>query len=199
MSFESQSPDWARRYAAGDTPWDKAVPAPPLMEGIARGLFSGRILVPGCGKGHDANALARIPGCSVVGLDIVPEAVEAARRAYVAPGVPLEFAVADFFNLPADYAGAFDAVVEHTCFCAIDPTMRAAYAASAAGVLRRGGIFFGIFFINPDTEVGPPHAVSREEIFRLFESHFELVTEWAPATAFPGREGRERVCVLRRR
>lgn len=190
---------WASRYAAGDTPWDKAVPAPPLMEGIARGLFSGRILVPGCGKGHDANALAQVPGCSVVGLDIVPEAVEAARRAYVRPGVPVEFVVADFFNPPSAYTDAFDAVVEHTCFCAIDPAMREAYAASAARVLRRGGILFGIFFINPDTEAGPPHKVSREEIAGIFEQHFESIDEWVPAGAFPGREGRELVLVLRKR
>jgi SAM-dependent methyltransferase len=190
---------WAERYAQGDTPWDKALPAPPLLEGIARGFFSGRILVPGCGKGHDANALAQIPGCSVVGLDIVPQAIDAARRTYVAPGVPLEFAVVDFFNLTADYAGAFDAVFEHTCFCAIDPAMRERYVTSATGALRKGGIFFGIFFINPDTDEGPPFAVSRAEIVRLFDPHFEVVAEWVPETNFPGREGRERVCVLRKR
>lgn len=193
-----QNSYWSDRYAEGDTPWDKVSPAPPLLEGIARGLFAGRILVPGCGKGHDADALARIPGCSVVGLDIVPAAVEAARRAYVAPGVPLEFVVADFFNPPAGYTGAFDALVEHTCFCAIDPAMRPAYVASAAGVLRRGGILFGIFFINPEAETGPPHKVSREEVFRLFGGFFEPVTEWVPASFFPGREGRERVLVLRK-
>lgn len=199
MSIENQNTDWARRYAEGDTPWDKSVPAPALTEGVVRGLFSGRIIVPGCGKGHDANALAQIPGVSVVGLDIVPSAVEAARRAYVSPGVPLEFVVADFFNPPDAYAEFYDALVEHTCFCAIDPGMREAYAASAARVLRRGGILFGIFFINPDTDVGPPHAASREEISRLFDPRFETVEEWVPKAFFPGREDRELVRVLRKR
>ncbi len=199
MNFKSQNTDWALRYAQGDTPWDKAMPAPPLSEGIARGLFSGRMLVPGCGKGHDANALVQIPGCSVLGVDIVPEAVEAARRAYVAPGVPLEFAVADFFDPSALYPESFDAVVEHTCFCAIDPTMREVYATSASRVLKRGGVLFGIFFINPDAGVGPPHPVTREEISRLFDPYFEPVDEWVPKTCFPGREHRELVRVLRKR
>lgn len=191
--------DWASRYAQGDTPWDKSMPAPPLMEGVARGLLYGRMLVPGCGFGNDARALAEIPGASVVGLDIVPQAVEEACRRYGSPGLSLEFVVGDFFNLPADYAGTFDALVEHTCFCAINPSMRSRYVDAAARALRSGGVLFGIFFINPDVDEGPPHKVSVGELGKLFGDRFDLVAEWVPTKTFPGRENRELVRVLRRR
>ena len=190
---------WAGRYARGDTPWDKAMAAPPLTEAIPRGFFTGRILVPGSGPGHDARALAALPGVSVLGLDIVPQAVESARAAHAGAGLPLEFVHGDFFDLPATLAGAFDTLVEHTCLCAIDPGMRPRYPASAALALRPGGVFFGIFFLNPDTDAGPPFAISREEIAALFSPHFERISEWAPSSCFAGRENREHVMVWRRR
>lgn len=190
---------WEERYARGDTPWDKSRAAPPLVEIAERGFVSGRTLVPGCGPGHDAAWLAGLPGVSVTALDIASRAVGTARGLHGAKGLPLTFEVADFFALPASHAGAFDTLVEHTCLCAIDPAMRGDYAAAAARALRSGGLFAGIFFVNPDAGEGPPFRISREEIDALFSPAFEHVASWTPAGAFPGRENRERIGILRRR
>ena len=46
---------------------------------------------------------------------------------------------------------------------------------------------------------GPPFAVTRKEIDRLFGSRFELLEEFKPRTAYPGREGREIVRLLRKK
>jgi len=72
--------EWQRRYEEKDTPWDKGMAAPPLVHYLRENTIAGHVLVPGCGRGHDVRALARQPGCSVVGLDLAPAAVAEASR-----------------------------------------------------------------------------------------------------------------------
>ena len=189
---------WAERYARGDTPWDKAAAAPALREVIARVPIAGRVLVPGCGHGHDARALAALHGVAVTGLDLVPQAVAAARRLYGdVPG--LEFVAGDFFALPVADEGAFDVVFEHTCLCAIDPAWRPQYAAAAVRALKPGGIFAGILFVDPDTDAGPPYGIAPEEWEALVTPALGRIATWLPGAAFPGREGRERIWIGRKR
>ena len=60
--------DWNERYRTEDTPWDKGKPAPGLVDWLAKRQMSpnNRVLVPGCGKGHDAAAWADAQGCDGV-------------------------------------------------------------------------------------------------------------------------------------
>src|SRR6476661_8739482 len=44
-----------------------------------------------------------------------------------AQGLQAKLEQADLFELDMRWRGAFDLVVEHTCFCAIDPARRAEY------------------------------------------------------------------------
>jgi SAM-dependent methyltransferase len=193
--------EWQRRYEEEDTPWDKGAAAPALAAYLAKQPIAGRILVPGCGRGHDVRALASQPETTVVGLDLSPLAVAQARKLstdFVSEN-QMEFVVGDFFDLPASMNGSFDWLVEHTCFCAIEPGQRAEYVRAAALAIKPKGKIFAIFFINPDTESGPPFKVSKEELNALFDPHFALVEEWVPRKAFPGREGRELVRILQKR
>jgi SAM-dependent methyltransferase len=189
--------DWETRYQTGDTPWEKGEAAPPLVEWLARNEIDGRILVPGCGSGHDVRALARA-GADPVGIDIAPSAIQ---RAAALPRAGEEvYEVADLFALPEHLTGIFDWVFEHTCFCAIDPLRRADYVAGVMTALKPGGHLLAIFYINPGHDGdGPPFGVSEEEIELLFEGMFERVTSYVPTIAYPGREGRELLCLLRRR
>jgi hypothetical protein len=136
-----------------------------------------------------------------VGLDLAPFAVAEATRLTAEAGltVTATFMVGDYFQLPPEMTGAFDWVVEHTCFCAIEPRMRPDYVLATATALRAGGKFFGIFYLTPDVEAGPPFKVSREELSALFDPHFTLVEEWVPTEVFPHREGRELVRIMRKR
>jgi len=193
--------EWQRRYEQNDTPWDKGMPAPPLVCYLAEHEITGRIMVPGCGKGHEVRALAAQTGATVVGLDLAPAAVAAATQisAQFPTAGSVSFVLGDFFQLPLALRGSFDWLVEHTCFCAIDPQRRSDYVLAAASALRPGGKIFGIFFLNPDTETGPPFAVSQAELSALFDPHFILVEQWAPRESFPGRENRELVRILQKR
>jgi SAM-dependent methyltransferase len=201
MAHEPRDLEWQRRYEENDTPWDKGTPAPALTKFLREGQISGRVLVPGCGKGHEARALETQPNLSVVGLDLSPTAIAQARELSVrAGGGPnVNFIQGDFFHLPRKLIRSFDWLVEHTCFCAIEPHLRPDYVAAAASALRTEGKLFGIFYLNPNRESGPPFAVSKEELSQLFDPHFALLEEWVPRESFPGRENRELVRILQKR
>ncbi len=202
ISHDPRDLEWQRRYEQSDTPWDKGVPAPSLVRFLEKNAITGRVLVPGCGRGHEVRLLAVQAGCAATGLDLSPLAVAEARRLAAEAGIDAtrgNFLVGDFFQPAPDMNGAFDWVVEHTCFCAIEPSLRPDYVRAAAAVLRPGGKLFGIFYLNPDTETGPPFAVAKEELDRLFDPHFVLLEEWVPGETFPGRENRELVRILCKR
>jgi SAM-dependent methyltransferase len=196
--------DWEACYQIGETPWDRGRPAPPLLELLDdRGVdlwLGGPVLVPGCGTGHDVRALADA-GVSAHGLDLSPTAVERARALSNSESVSYE--VGDFLD-PAWRAGrSFPAIWEHTCFCAILPEQRAAYAEAAAALLTPGGVLAGVFFLTPydpgeDDEGGPPFKVSVEQLDQIFSPWFERIEGWVPQRAYPDREGREWIGIFRR-
>ena len=196
--------DWNTCYREGETPWDKGAPAPPLVDWLAAPghRLDGEVLVPGCGFGHDVRAIAAVGQAGAVcGLDLSPAALEWARRI---PTVGREtYVEADLFALPPEFAGRFDWVFEHTCFCAIDPARRPEYVRAVAGALRPGGRLLAIFYVDPWKEGetpppggGPPFGTSAAELDALFAAHFDIQAEWVPARTYPGREGRERMRLL---
>jgi methyl halide transferase len=197
--------DWEQRYRLGETPWDKGAPAPPLMEWIlTRGAMRGNILVPGCGLGHDARAIVKAcPEARIVGLDVAASAIHQARQ-FALSGRE-SYQVANLFDLPAALTNHFEWVFEHTCFCAIQPQQRPDYVRGVVRALRPEGALLAIFFLNPwdpgeaPEEGGPPFPVTRRELDNLFSKHFDLVEEFRPQTAYPGREGREIIRLLRKR
>jgi SAM-dependent methyltransferase len=198
--------EWEQLYRSGDTPWDKGAPAPPLVEWIHnRGALQGNILVPGCGSGHDVRAIAKAcPAARVVGLDVAASALDRARQFPLSGQETYQWA--DICDLPIALANRFEWVFEHTCFCAIRPQQRPDYVRGVIRALQPEGALLAIFFLNPwdpgeaaPEGGGPPFPVTRLELDNLFARHFDLVEELTPQTAYPGREGREIIRLLRRR
>src|SRR5512134_995590 len=70
--------NWDARYAHRDTPWDKGMAHPALVRFVTAHPLEGRILVPGCGTGHDVRAIAT-PSNYPVGLDISERAIRTAN------------------------------------------------------------------------------------------------------------------------
>jgi SAM-dependent methyltransferase len=195
---------WEVRYEARDTGWDLGAPAPPLVEYFESGRAPKppqRVLVPGCGRGNDALYLAKL-GYDVVAVDFAKQAVDAVRRRRRDQWIPAERCRtlrADVLRLPARLAGAFDIVVEHTCFCAIDPSGRDDYARMAAAVLVPGGSFVGLLYPFRAESPGPPFPVSEEEVQNRFAEDFEILTIETPVNSIERRRGEERLVVMRRR
>ena len=190
---------WTRCYESGETPWDKGEGAPGLVAWLDSNAIDGDVLVPGCGLGHDVRAIAA-KGANPLGMDLAPLAIE---RAQSSPKVGTErFRIGDFLNLSDDLVGAFDWVVEHTLFCAINPKDRDPYVEAAHRALKPGGHFLAVFFINPDLdpgESGPPFGCEPSELDRRFDPYFELLEDWVPEANFPSRVGRERMRRYRRK
>jgi SAM-dependent methyltransferase len=197
--------DWEERYRTGDTPWEKGVAAPPLLEWFGNGgAMLGDVLVPGCGCGYDVRAIAAaFPDARIVGLDLAPTGLDQARKFALAGQETYQ--LANLFDLPDRLINRFDWVFEHTCFCAIDPRQRPDYVEGVCRALRPAGCLLAIFFLNPwdpgeaPEGGGPPFGVTRDELDNLFGPNFELVEELKPRTAYPGREGREIIRFLRKR
>ena len=144
-------------------------------------------------------ALAAEHGLDATGLDIAPTGVAEARALY--PHLAERFVTGDLFDPPEEMRGAYDVVLEHTCMSALPPTLRADYRRGIDLTLRRGGLLIGVWFIDPALdpgEEGPPFPFSVADLTALFTEGYEIVEDYVPDVAFPGREGRERVRVLRR-
>ncbi len=185
------STDWESRYRTGDMPWDKGAAHPALIAFLKSNPIHGRVLVPGCGLGHDVRALAATAD-EVVGLDISPSGVKAAKAHPTIGGE--RYVLGDLFALPPSLRGAFDVVFEHTCFCAIQPDQRADYVSAIAAALVPGGLLLAVFYLDPGLdpgESGPPFGVAREELDALFGVRFKMLREWVPPATYPGRESRE--------
>ncbi|MFM2166217.1 MAG: hypothetical protein RIS79_588 [Verrucomicrobiota bacterium] len=184
--------NWDQAYQENFTPWDKGEPSPPLVAFFECHELTGRVLVPGCGVGHDVAFLVS-RGLDAVGLDIAPTAIERAKARY--PELAERFVLGDLFELK----GEFDAVVEHTCLCALPPAWRERYREAVAGLLKPGGRLIGVFFINPEMdpgETGPPFGIAEVELKALMAARFQLIECHVPEKAYPGREGREMVGVF---
>jgi SAM-dependent methyltransferase len=111
-------------------PWADGEPNPHLVSWVSRRGERGEgrtALVVGCGLGYDAEFLATL-GFTVTAFDVAPSAVAAAEREN--PGSTVTYVTADLLNLPAEWAGAFDFVLEaYTVQPLYGPTRAAAIAA----------------------------------------------------------------------
>ncbi|MCC7442072.1 MAG: methyltransferase domain-containing protein [Bdellovibrionales bacterium] len=179
---------WDARFREGDTPWDTGSPSPVLV-GLweASGLRAGSaVLVPGCGWGNDVVFFAR-EGCVVSAVDWSPLAALGVRSLMKGLGFEGEVLAGSFWDIPEAWFGTFDAVAEHTFFCAIDPSERPRYVEQLARLLKPGGRFLGSLFLREEAtdaagrheifpnRVGPPFWSSVAEIQALFSNRFEIL------------------------
>jgi SAM-dependent methyltransferase len=153
-----------------------------------------RVLVPGCGRGHDASAWAKM-GFETTGMDLSEIALANARQKYeTLPN--LAFFPGNF--LEEKPQEPYDLIFEHTLYCAIEPSRRDEYAKALDHWLKPSGLFLAIHFIFPLTEEGPPFGASKEEITRRFEPGFELLNDWKPRH-FEGRRDEEWMFLWKRK
>jgi len=183
---------WENLYQTGDTRWDKGEASPGLVDFLKRERLSkGSVLVPGCGRGHDARVWANA-GFSATGLDVAPSAVRESRE-QTAPGINAQFREGNF--LEDEPFARFDYIFEHTLFCAINPSERDNYVKAARRWLKPDGKFVAVFYLIPDTD-GPPFGTTREEVRERFEPFFLLEEDWVPRS-YPNRTGLEWMTVWR--
>jgi len=188
--------NWEAKYQAGTTGWDRGGISPALAAWLDRGeLQSGRVLVPGCGNGHEVVELARA-GCQVTAVDIAAPPVARLTDALVEQGQQARVVQADLLHWTP--AQPFDAIYEQTCLCALDPAQWPAYAGRLAGWLRPGGRLFALF-MQTGQEGGPPHHCDLAQMRELFPDDLWQWPQDEPQQVAHPNGLYELACVLVRR
>lgn len=192
---------WQTRFVDRATPWDRGTANPQLENWIRSGVLqpsanarqrtSGgedthvtRVLVPGCGSGHEVSLLAEW-GFDVTAVDFAPAALEQTRnrlRRLVQSHDAKEMLRAELVEhnvLDYDPGAQFDAIYEQACLCSIYPDHWTRYARNLARWLRPGGRLFALFvqMIRPGAGhgviEGPPYHCDINAMRALFP-----VSDW---------------------
>ena len=187
---------WEKRYQDRGDRWNLGYPAPPFVSLLdsTDAPQPGKLAVLGCGKGHDAFFFAE-SGFEVTGFDFAPSAILEATATARAKGISARFLQQDIFALDRDFAHSFDYVLEHTCFCAIDPSLRSQYVEVVKSLLCPGGKLIALFYTHnrPD---GPPFGVKVREVLDYFTADFEPILFQKAQNSIPRRQGNEHIAIF---
>lgn len=193
-------PAWDERYRSREMAWDMGQAAPPLVR-ISKHLniLGKSVLVPGCGRGFEAQLFAR-RDADVTAVDFSQLALtEASKLAGARLGFEarrIEWVPSDVRRLPVSWTQRFDFVVEHTCFCALAPKDRETYLLEIHRVLKPSGRLVGLFFVDFNEPDGPPFGISQHELRRLLENYFQVVYwESHPPDSAEGRKNIEALVI----
>lgn len=197
---------WEKAWQENRTGWDKGEPVPALIDYLAQHTPDAtqgqtpRALVPGCGSGYDAFALAQ-HGYTTTGLDIAPTAAERFDRCRAHHGVSSDKAhiVTDnFFSFTPD--APFDLIWDYTFLCAIQPSQRELWGQTMTRLLHPNGTLLVLVFPifepdNPspttDEDKGPPYRMHLEHVRHILEPHMVLTHSEEPSRQHPDRKGLE--------
>jgi len=180
--------DWDQRYRDGRDGWELGQAAPPLATFLTSDARApqppGRVLVPGCGRGHEAAMLAAL-GFEVITLDFSAEAIQRARDVHGPDRSLLRWLQADLFdpaalNTAGVTAASLQGVLEHTCFCAIDPAQRQAYLDTVVRLLVPDGWLLGLFWCH-QRPGGPPWGSDPMVLAQQFAASGLQQQLWEPA------------------
>ncbi len=164
---------WEEEYNK-TPPWEVGHPQSAFVELFSSNeLVLGKVLDIGCGTGENAIFLAQ-NGFSVVGIDLVPSAIEKAKQKAKGLGLEINFSVGDALHLRF-LPDEFDSVIDSGLFHIFDDKRRLAYIDQIAKVLRpEGGYFMLCFSEKEPTDWGGPRRVSKEEIEEVLAPKFEV-------------------------
>ncbi|SCK41830.1 bifunctional 2-polyprenyl-6-hydroxyphenol methylase/3-demethylubiquinol 3-O-methyltransferase UbiG [Streptomyces sp. WMMB 322] len=169
---ENDPTGWFERLyalaAAGEAtvPWDRGEPNALLAGWAERQGLDGagkRALVVGCGLGRDAEFVAGL-GFRTTAFDISPTAVRGARERF--PDSAVDYVVADLLDPPAEWAGAFDLVVESVTVQSLPLPVRAEAIGNVVRTVAHGGRLVVISAAREEGEQvdGPPWPLTRSEV-----------------------------------
>ena len=181
---------WDEHFAAGDTPWDRGESSPQLGAWLSSGVLRPcRILVPGCGSGHEVAELA-MARFEVTGLDYADNAIARTHRRLKDTGADATLVQADVLAWQPDRP--FDAVYEQTCLCALYPDQWRDYADQLHRWLAPGGRLYALFLqlLRPGAAEGavqgPPYHCDINAMRALFpEPRWGWPKPPYPRTAHP--------------
>lgn len=199
MTNPSTPTFWAEKYQTDySPPWDLGQAAPPFVELLNSHpeLKPGTAAVVGSGLGNDAMLFAQ-RGFDVTGFDFVEAAVARATQTASDAAVPATFLQRDVFDLGSEFSEQFSYVVEHTCYCAIEPMRRDHYIQTMFEILQPGGYFIGLFWCHR-RQGGPPFGSEPKKVSARFAKKFEILDFELAKTSIDSRKGQEYLGLFRK-
>ena len=179
---------WEDKYAQNTTGWDIGYVSTPLKEYIDQLKNKNtKILIPGAGNGHEVEYLFTKGFTNINVVDIALQPLKNLKARI--PSFPDAHLIhMDFFDLEIL---DFDLILEQTFFCALDPTLRKAYASKMHDLLAPNGKIAGLLFDFPLTEDGPPFGGSEEEYRAIFGQYFTIKVLERAYNSIKPRKGKE--------
>jgi len=186
---------WDERYKSGDDGWDIGYIPTPLQEYIKQLTDrTRRILIPGCGNGHEAEFLFQKGFKNIYILDWSESALKNFKKRL--PAFPRKNLLKeDFFA----HKGKYDTIIEHTFFCSIYPESRADYAKKMHELLNTSGKLVGLLFDCEFTGKEPPFGGSRKEYLKYFKPYFDIKVFDTSYNSIKPRAKRELFMILIRK
>ena len=174
---------WSKRYQDGMTGWDAGQITTPLKAYIDQLKDKTvKVLIPGCGYGHEVKYLYDSGFRNIFVVDISLEPLE--RLKTLCPELGEEhFIHDDFFSIE----GKYDLIIEQTFFSAIEPVLRPQYVLKMKSLLSKKGKLVGLLLGVPMNSDHPPFGGSRAEYLELFSTQFELIVFEESFNSIPPR------------
>jgi SAM-dependent methyltransferase len=151
---------------ASTPPWDYGAARPQLVEWAEAQRLAGdgrQAMVVGCGHGADAEFLSLL-GFRTTAFDFAPTAIAGARRKH--PNTRVRYLVADVLDLPSQWHGRFDLVVESLTVQSIPPEHHMVAARNIAGLVASEGTLVVLATTREESSdvTGPPWPLTRSEV-----------------------------------
>jgi SAM-dependent methyltransferase len=173
--------DWDSAYRgegeySGPPPWNIGAPQPELAAVIRAGKVRSDVLDAGCGHAELSLALAT-DGHTVVGIDLTPTAVAAARKAAQERNLPNATFVQDDITTFTGFDGRFNTIIDSTLFHSLPIDGRDGYLQSVVRAAAPGAAYYILVFAKgafpPEVEARP-NEVDEAELRAAVGKYWEI-------------------------
>ena len=184
--------DWDSAYREeagfdGPPPWNIGEPQPELAALIDAGKVTGEVLDAGCGYAELSLALAA-QGYTVVGIELTPTAVAAAKKAAAERNLTTATFVQDDITSFTGFDGRFDTIMDSTLFHSIPVEARDAYQQAVFRAAAPGATYYILVFAKgafPAEAEQKPNEVTEDEL-RASVGKYWTIDEIRPAFIHAG-------------
>ena len=173
--------DWDSAYRgegeySGPPPWNIGEPQPELAAVIRAGKVRSDVLDAGCGHAELSLALAA-DGHTVVGIDLTPTAVAAARKAAQERDLPSATFVQDDITTFTGFDGRFNTIIDSTLFHSLPIEGRDGYQQSVVRAAAPGAAYYILVFAKgafPADIEAKPNEVDEAELRAAVGKYWEI-------------------------
>ena len=186
---------WESSNQNQQTGWDIGYAATPIKVYIDQLTNKDqKILIPGAGNSYEAEYLFNKGFKNIFILEFAESPINNFLKRV--PNFPKEqILIENFF----DHRDKYDLIIEHTFFCALDPSLRESYVEKTSSLLKSNGKLIGLLFRIDFENDHPPYGGSPEEYERLFSPNFTFkIFETAYNSIKPRQDNELFICLVKK-